>query len=268
MCYVRICATKARDTEMSFDTTALEQHSPIPLYLQIEQRIGRAIHVGDLAPMSKVSSELELASTFGVSRMTARKAVDRLVAEGLLFRRQGKGTFVAQPKIAHGLSTQLSFGRAMSALGLRLSTSVLQQAMAPAPDEVADALQIMPGASTVYIRRLRIVEGEPAAIHISYLPGGYGAILDVDLSGSLTNAMAAVGARVEHSRDTVEAVLASPGEANELSIGTGSPLLLIEGVAFSAGSPVRYTKALYRGDRFKFSVDTSLPADLRVEVKS
>ncbi len=252
---------------MGFDTTELDQDSPVPLYIQIEQRIGRAVNVGELEPMSRVSSELKLAATFGVSRMTARKAVDRLVAEGMLFRRQGKGTFVAPPKIAHGLSTQLSFGQAMSALGLQLSTKVLRNSMAPAPDEVANALQIVPGASTVYIRRLRIVEGQPAAIHSSYLPGGYGAILNHDLSGSLTSAMAAVGARVEHSRDTVEAVLASPDEAEELGIEAGSPLLMIEGVAFSAGTPVRYTKALYRGDRFKFSVDTSQPADLRVEIK-
>jgi len=252
---------------MGFDTAELNQDSPIPLYLQIEQRIGRAVHIGDLAPMSRVSSELELASIFGVSRMTARKAVDRLVGEGLLFRRQGKGTFVAQPKIAHGLSTQLSFGRAMTGLGLVLSTTVLQHGMAPAPAEVASALDLVPGGSTVYIRRLRIVGGEAAAIHTSYLPGGYGAILDIDLRGSLTSAMAEVGARVDSSRDAVEAVLAGAEEAQVLGIETGSPLLMIEGVAFAAGVPVRYTKALYRGDRFKFSVDTSQPADLRVEVK-
>jgi len=252
---------------VGIDVAELDQESPIPLYLQIEQRIARSVHVGDLAPMTRVSSELELASMFGVSRMTARKAVDRLVAEGLLFRRQGKGTFVAQPKIAHGLSTQLSFGQAMIGLGLDVSTTVLQQGMAPAPADIARALGIAPGGSTVYIRRLRTVEGEPAAIHTSYLPGGYGAILDDDLRGSLTTAMAAVGAGVEHSRDTVEAVVASPEEANILHVQTGSPLLMIEGVAFAASAPVRYTKALYRGDRFKFSVDTSQPADLRVEVK-
>jgi len=252
---------------MGFDTTGLDQDSPIPLYLQIEQRIGRAVQVGDLAPMTRVSSDLELASILGVSRMTARKAVDQLVAEGLLFRRQGKGTFVAQPKIAHGLSTQLSFGQAMTGLGLQLSTTVLQGGMAPAPDDVASALDLVPGASSVYIRRLRIVGGEPAAIHTSYLPGCYGAILDADLRGSLTSAMASVGARVEHSRDSVEAVVASSEEAEVLSIEPGSPLLMIEGVAFAAGTPVRYTKALYRGDRFKFSVDTAQPADLRVEVK-
>ncbi len=252
---------------MGFDKAALDQDSPIPLYLQIEQRIGRAVTVGDLPPMSRVSSELELASLFGVSRMTARKAVDRLVAEGLLFRRQGKGTFVAKPKIAHGLSTQLSFGSAMTALGLVLSTTVLQQGMAPAPADAASALGMVPGGSTVYIRRLRIVEGEPAAIHTSYLPGGYGAILDADLRGSLTLAMADVGARVDSSRDSVEAVLASPEEADVLGVEVGSPLLMIEGVALAASAPVRYTKALYRGDRFKFSVDTSQPADLRVEIK-
>lgn len=253
---------------MGLDTAELDQDSPIPLYLQIEQRIGRAVDVGDLEPMSRVSSELELASIFGVSRMTARKAVDRLVAEGLLFRRQGKGTFVAQPKIAHGLSTQLSFGRAMTDLGLSLSTTVLQHGMAPASAEVASALDIVPGGSTVYIRRLRTVEGKPAAIHTAHLVGGYGAILEADLSGSLTSAMADLGARVEHSRDAVEAVVASSEEAGLLGIQTGAPLLMIVGVAFAAGAPVRYTKALYRGDRFKFSVDTSQPADLRVEVKN
>jgi len=252
---------------MSFDTTQLDQGSPIPLYLQIEQRIVRAIHVGDLAPMTRVSSELELAKVFSVSRMTARKAVDRLVADGMLFRKQGKGTFVAEPKIAHGLSTQLSFSTAMTSLGLALSTRVLQQGMTPAPAEVAESLKIAPGESTVYIRRLRLVQGEPAAIHTSYLLGSYGAVLSTDLEDSLTTAMGAVGARVDHSRDAVEAVVASQQEATELNVEVGSPLLMIEGVAFAMSVPVRYTRALYRGDRFRFSIDTSQPADLKVEIK-
>lgn len=252
---------------MSVDFKELDQTSPIPLYLQIEERVRHAIHTGDLEPMSRVNSEIELAEAFRVSRMTARKAIDRLVADGLLFRQPGKGTFVAQPRIAHGLSTQLSFTTAMSSLGLSLSTRVLQAGMTQTPDEVAEALGIASGSMAVFIRRLRIVEDEPAAIHLSYLPGRFGAILDEDLTRSLTSAMARVGARVDEARDAVEVVVASSDEAGHLGVEPGSPLLRIEGVAFAGGVAVRHTEALYRGDRFRFSVDTSQPADLRIEVK-
>lgn len=242
--------------------------SHIPLYLQIEEELRGLVQSGELAPLAQVLSESELSERFDVSRMTARKALDRLVGEGILFRRPGKGTFVAPPKIAHNFLTQLSFSAKMRDLGLRHGTRVLDAGLVSGPSHIATALSMPAHASMVYIRRLRLVEDEPAAIHICYLPGRYAGILEGDLTGSLTALAQSVGARVTQERNTVQAVIATGEDGHLLGVPVGSPLVRVEGVAFSPGlEPLRYTEALYRGDRFQFTVDTT-PRELRLEVKS
>lgn len=243
--------------------------SPVPLYLQIEEEIRGRIEEGQLTALAQLPSEAELSDEFAVSRMTARKALDRLVADGILFRRPGKGTFVAPAKISHRASTQLSFSAAMDELGRAHSTRVLEAAIVPVPPRVAHHLDIDTGAQVVSLRRLRFLDDEPVAIHAAYLPVGYAGVLKGDLSGSLTELMRAEGARIADARDFVESMQASPEHARLLGIAPGAPLLRIEGTAYAANmEPVRYTDALYRGDRFRFGVDTQRPADLHVEIKT
>ena len=248
---------------------AVVKDSPIPLYLQIEEEIRGRIDGGLLGPLTQLSSEAELSEEFGVSRMTARKALDRLVGDGILFRRPGKGTFVAPAKVAHTASTQLSFSATMDAIGRQHTTRVLEAGIVSIPTKVALELNIDSSGQAVYLRRLRLLDDEPAAIHVSYLPVRYAGILESDLTGSLTALMQRVGARVSEARDTFQAVRASPDEARLLNVEIGSPLVRIEGTAFAANmEPLRYTDALYRGDRFRFTIDTQRPADLRLEIES
>jgi GntR family transcriptional regulator len=244
------------------------RQSHVPLYIQIDEELRSTIRSGELSPLSQVPSEVELAERFGVSRMTARKALDRLVGDGILFRQPGKGTFVAAPKIVHGPSQQLSFSAAMRSLGLSIETRVLDAGSAPAPGGIGLEFGLPRGTRVVFLRRLRVVEGEPAAIHLSYLPPRFAPILDRDLTGSLTELMASLGAEVEEARDTIEAVLARGDDARLLGVASGSPLVRILGLAYSSSlEPLRYTEALYRGDRFRFGVDTTRPPDLRIELK-
>lgn len=242
--------------------------SPVPLYIQIDEELRGQIESGDLGPLAQVPSETDLAEHFRVSRMTARKALDRLVADGMLFRQPGKGTFVAPTKIAHGASQGLSFSDAMSAQGRTTETRVLEAEIVAAPSNVARALSLPPGAQAIFLRRLRVVDGQPAAIHLSYMPSRLSALLEFDLSGSLSQLMSRVGARVERSEDSVEAVLATGEEAALLEVPQGSPLVLISGTAYSAGNePIRYTEALYPGARWKFRLEVTREADLRPELK-
>lgn len=243
--------------------------SPVPLYIQIDEELRGQIESGELGSLAQVPSETDLAEHFGVSRMTARKALDRLVADGMLFRQPGKGTFVAPTKIAHGASQGLSFSAAMKAQGLRCETRVLEAESIKAPSNVARALALPAGAQAIFLRRLRLVDGEPVAIHMSYMPARLSALLDTDLSGSLADLMSRVGARVERSEDTVEAVLATGEEAQLLDVPEGSPLVLIRGTAYSAGNePVRYTEALYPGGRWQFNLQVTSEVDLRPQLKA
>ncbi len=243
--------------------------SPVPLYIQIDEELRGQIESGELGPLAQVPSETDLAEHFSVSRMTARKALDRLVADGMLFRQPGKGTFVAPTKIAHGASQGLSFSAAMKAQGLACETRVLEADVIGAPSNVARALTLPAGGQAIFLRRLRIVDGAPAAIHLSYLPSRLSALLDSDLTGSLSDLMSRIGARVERSDDMVEAVLATGEEAQLLNVPEGAPLVLIRGIAYSVGNePVRYTEALYPGGRWQFSLQVTGDADLRPQLKS
>jgi len=242
--------------------------SPIPLYLQIEEELRGLVQSGELGPLARVPSEAELSTSFKVSRMTARKALDRLVADGLMFRRAGKGTFVAQPKIAHGPSQLLSWSAAMDAQGVRHSTKVLGAGIVAAPTNIARDLRLTPGGQVVLVRRLRLINDEPAAIHLSFVPIRYSSILQGDLTGSLTELMIAAGARVTFTNDTIESVLARGETTRLLHVASGAALVFINGVAYAQDmEPVRHSEALYRGDRFRFRVDTTGAPDLRMEHK-
>jgi GntR family transcriptional regulator len=237
-------------------TLPLPRESHIPLYVQIEQEILASISSGKLKAYEKVLSEPELAERFGVSRMTARKALDRLASEGIIFRQPGKGTFVAPPKISHGFTTQTSFSATMDELGLRHTTRVIEASLNPAPAAVAAALHIAPGTATILIERLRLVDDEPAALHSTYLPARFARVLEEDLTTSLTALFRKIGAPIVAAHDAIEAVTATGDEAGLLGTKRGAPLLRLVGIGLSAGGdPLRYTDAYYRGDRFRFELD-------------
>jgi GntR family transcriptional regulator len=247
----------------------LERESPVPYYHQIADWVRDQVQRGDVAPLGRVPSEFELADRFSISRTTARKALDRLVQEGVLFRRAGKGTFVTANRIAYGGSTHLSFSAMMTELGHRTTTQVLLARLVPAPSHVALALGFRARSMIVCIRRLRGVDDRPAAIHTTYLPSRFQGILGRDLTGSLHATLRSEGGREEESRDELEAVVASAEEAKLLGIPVGSPLVLVEGVGFSAAlEPLRYTEGLYRADMFRFRLGSATVNDTWLTVKS
>ncbi|MBC7233349.1 MAG: GntR family transcriptional regulator [Chloroflexi bacterium] len=256
----------------------LDKTSAQPLYLQIEELLRGWIESGKLRPGDRIPSELELAQTYGISRMTARRAIDTLVMEGILFRRPGKGTFVAQPKTPFAPLTVFSFSTAMRTLGLFVSTKVLNLELVAAPPRVARDLQLPPQEEVIFLRRLRYVENQPMAIHISYIPKErFLRLLDEDVtSRPLNKVMEEIsGLRIVASRDYVEAALARPDEASLLGIRQGAPLLLIRGIVYAEGElPVRSTKSVFRGDHFRFFVagnnllEVKLPGRVRGEAQA
>jgi GntR family transcriptional regulator len=247
---------------------ALDKASAQPLYLQLEALVRGWIDSGEVQQGDRIPSEMDLAETYGISRMTARRAIDTLVIEGLLFRQPGKGTFVAEPKMAWPGPTVFSFSTAMRALGLTVTTTVLDLRLIPATPRIANDLRIPKQQRVILLRRLRHVENEPMAIHISYIPPGpFVRLLDEDLtSRPLNKVMEEIsGLRIVASQDYVEATLARPDEAKLLRIRQGAPVLLIRGVVCAEGDvPVRSTKSLFRGDHFRFFVSADNPIEVKL----
>lgn len=239
----------------------VDKDSSLPLYVQIQSVILEGIRSGVYRPGAQVPSELEIAEQYNVSRMTARKALDHLTSKGILYRRLGKGTFVTENVLSYGLSTMLSFSQTLRAQGHEVDTQILAIRVIPGPPEVTSALTMSPESQVVMIRRLRIVDGEKAALHTSYLEyPRFAKILDVDLvQESLLRAIEAIsGTSVAYSVDTVQAVRANVENANLLGVDRDAPLLQVEGVAFTdGGHPIRYTRAVYPGHLFRFVVRNS-----------
>ena len=236
----------------------VDKGSSRPLYLQIQTLLEKKILSGEWKSGDKVMSENEISATYKVSRVTARQAIEQLVAKNMLFRSPGKGTFVSEQDVAYGFSTMMSFSRSLETKGFSVETRILDQGIIPAPHEIAEKLRLEPDADVVAVRRLRIVDGIPAAIHASYFSARiYGSLLSTDLTvESLLEAAEKIGGTtMAYSQDSLRAVPASVADADLLCVHPSSPMMELEGVVYDEQNhPCRYTKGIYRGDLFRLDV--------------
>ncbi len=242
-------------------TGMLNKGSSKPLYLQIQTLLEQKIVSGEWKPGERVLSENEIAAKYKVSRVTARQAIEQLVAKNVLYRSPGKGTFVSEHDLPYGFSTMMSFSRSLQAKGFTVETRILDQGIIPASPEVAAKLRLEPDSEVVIVRRLRIVDGIPAAIHASYFSARiYGSLLDIDLTTeSILEAAERIGeTTMAYSQDSLRAVPASVADADLLSVPPASPMMELEGVVYDArNNACRYTKGIYRGDLFRLDVRNS-----------
>ncbi len=229
-----------------------------PLYRQLASLLRAEIASGRLRPGDQLPPEPELAKRFAIARMTARQAIDALVEDGAVMRHRGRGTFVAEPRVAYPPATLISFSRTMAALGHQVVTKLLDLELVGAHGEVAVALGLNEHDPVLLVRRLRFLGGEPVALHASYMDKSYlDGLRAADLlTKPISEAMENVnGVRVVSSRDYLEAGAATHEEAQLLRITAGEPIQIVRGVSFAAdGRPALATRAAYRADRFRFLV--------------
>lgn len=238
----------------------LQKNSPIPLYYQLTEMLREKIRLGELKPGGQLPSERELSETYRISRMTVRQALAYLIREGNLVARQGLGTFVAEPKLAYDALHLLSFTEEMMLEGAAPVSQVLEQAIVVPPDVVAADLALEPRATTVKIVRLRLSQGTPLLLETVYIPASLCPGLEqTDLA---TQSLYSVlenryGLRLSHARQTFETTTANSYEAQLFAVPVGQGMILLEGVtSLDTGQPVEYFKAIYRGDRFKFAMES------------
>ena len=140
----------------------LDRDASIPLYLQLAGLLRGRIERGEWQAGQKIPSENELNRLYGVSRMTARQVLAQLVNENLLFRVQGKGTFVAHPKISTRSPAYKGIREQLEGMGYAVATKVLADKIVPADEPVARALRIPVGERVHEIRRVRLLAGRRA----------------------------------------------------------------------------------------------------------
>jgi len=232
----------------------IDRSSKLPLYHQLYQILRGDIVRGEWQPGDMIPPESELIEQYQLSRTTVRQVLDMLSNEGLIYRQQGRGTFVAHPTVEQALVRIISFTEDMRQRGVRPGTEVLSSGLIPAPQDIAEKLEIEPGEELARLERLRLADGEPMSIEESHLVHRYcPGVLEGDYaSNPLREALERdYGIRWTHARQTIRAISASRNLARLLSVPPHSALLYIERVSYSQqNTPVEFLRIYYRGDRY------------------
>ncbi|WP_309501052.1 GntR family transcriptional regulator [Saccharopolyspora gloriosae] len=227
---------------------------PTPKHAQLRE-ILREIATRELPPGSAMPSERDLTLCYGVSRLTVREAIGQLVAEGLLVRVRGKGTFTGRPRVDVRLHLA-SFTEDMRQRGLHPETTVLGHAELPPPPDTAEALGLTPGEPAYWLTRLRKADGAPLAVERGWFhPAAAPGLLGHDLSESLYSLLHRhYGVRLEHATQTVLAETADAETARLLEVDPGSPLLVFRRISTARDVPVEDMRSWYRGDAYQVTM--------------
>lgn len=228
----------------------------VPLYHQVEEILRQAIRSGELTPGQPFPSEPELADLLGVSRLTIRRSLGDLERAGLIVRRHGVGTFVAQVSSTQIIPSSLSFTKNMEMVGLEASSRVLSIGEVGSPVRVAAHLGLSGGDPVILLERLRYADGQPVALEATYLERSVVPEIDAEAvtDGSLYEYLASQhGIDLVAMDQTMEPILLSPVEAELLDSNPGAPAILSEIVGYSQdGTPIEYTRSLTPAGRARF----------------
>ncbi|HKZ92419.1 MAG TPA: GntR family transcriptional regulator [Candidatus Limnocylindrales bacterium] len=242
------------------DGRGMDRRSRVPYYVQLKDLLQEQIESDVWQPGDRLPSEAELCQRFGVSRTVVRQALAELVHESLVVREQGKGSFVAVPKISEALVQRLTgFYEDMAERGLHPVSKVLRQEVVPASATLARHLDIEAGSALIVIDRLRFIKDAPLVLVTTCIPRDMcPQLLSIDLRyRSLYDVLGQeAGLVITRGRRWIEAVAASARQASLLEVKRGAPLIRLESVSFLAdGRPVEYYDAIHRSDRARFEVD-------------
>jgi GntR family transcriptional regulator len=236
-----------------------------PLYLQVERRIEDLLLRGLYKAGDRIPPEAELVTSLGVSRVTVRAGVARLVERGVLERRQGSGTFLVRPpegaRLAAGLERLETYTVHAGRLGLRLASSDLTIEASGATADEAAALEVGEGTTLARVSRVLLIEGEPAAWMADVVPES---VVAVDVvrerfrpDAMLLDLLVSEGVPVGYSQMSIGAVVVGPGDEIGQKLRLKTPtaaLTLIQTMYLTTGHPVQWSR------------DTFLPGKLDLHV--
>ncbi len=225
-----------------------------PRYRSIEQAL-RA-RVAAMRPNDPLPSEMALCEEFGVSRMTARQAVNELVRDGIAYRESGRGTFVAARPAHRRADSLLRFSEEMRRRGRRPASRVVAAGVRAATAVERDRLRLGRAAKVVAITRLRLADGIAVALEHAVFPGALAPLLDADLAGgSLHEALAGLGRVPTRGHGSISAAVADDGDAAVLGVDPGTALLVEERLILDqAGVPLELTQSRYVAGRYALDV--------------
>lgn len=228
----------------------------VPLYHQIKEELLSDIKKGRWAVGEMIPSEIQLSHKYGVSRNTAQRAINDLVHEGILERKQGIGTFVVAQKIEQSLACFYSFSQAMHSQGIKTSAKVLSLSREMATTAQAKYLDIMPGAELFVLKRIRYANNVPIMLDTSRIPVALTPDIDtIDFEqNSLYNIFEQMyGIRVSRAKEIFEPVIIQHQESIHLNVAENTPAIMLERIAYSSADvPVELCLSIIPGDKCRF----------------
>lgn len=240
------------------DLSALDASNPTPLYHQLYLLYRQRILSGSLALGDKLPSESKLETIHGISRITAKRALDELAREGLVTRERGRGTTVRYSMQQSSVSADFSgLMENLIAIGATTTVEVLSFDYLPAPANVAEALGVDPGSTVQRAERRRSRDGRPFSHIVTFLPQDIGRTFDrQDLTDQpILKLIERAGKTVAQADQTVTAVSADALTSVVLGVPEGAPLLKVSRAVYDReGSTLQYIEVLYRPDVFQLNM--------------
>lgn len=248
----------------SAEIVAVDRGHAVPLYHQIFLQLREEITSGERAFGSRMPTEQELSAQFGVSRITARRALDELAENHLVERKRRVGTTVVfqspvkpiQGNIEQALDSLLTFGR-------ETKVKLLEVETVPARPPIDEALEIPVNSQVLRVVRMRGLDGVPVGHFVSYIPAALGAgMTRAKLKSTpMLALLEEAGAHIGSARQTISATLADAALAAMLQVDIGSPILRVSRTVLDTkGVPVQHILAQYRSDRYQIRLDLNSPA--------
>lgn len=233
----------------------IDKKSPVPVYYQLKNIILEKIKSGEYPEGSVIPSERELSDSLGISRMTARQAINQLASEQYLVREKGKGTFVS--KIKFEQRNIMSFSETVRRLGMVPTTRVLEFSTETECFDVEEKLELAPGQKIFRIKRLRLADDNPIAVEEVFIPEGLCPGIDrLDLTKSLYDLLkSSYSIDISYIDNKIEAIKADKEYRQLLMLSSRVPALKISGISYTKdGRKLFYESDVYRADKYNYSV--------------
>ena len=234
---------------------ALQKKSLSPLYEQLAEKLKSDIAAGVYSAGGCIPSEEALCEAYRVSRVTVRKALLHLVREGLLIRKQGKGTFIAEKRFQRDLHHITSFSHACRKDGAKVSSRVVYAQWQKAQGADTERLHIPLGEPVLEICRVRLRDGEPIMLEVNRFPASYGFLEKADLQGSLYGLLKNHGIVPSHAVHDISLGRATSLASEHLHIPPEEALLLLDETVYDQQMhPLHTSRQWIRGDKYSFRI--------------
>lgn len=242
-------------------SVVLQRDSQVAMYRQIAQQLRDAITGGQYGPGDKIPTEPELSAQFGVSRITVRQAVEHLVREGLVARKQGKGTFVQGPLVRHDLLELRGIYDELVDQGLQPQTELLVYGQKVPPAWIGEKLGCL-GQRTLHWRRLYRLSGKPFGLSSVYLDASC-ADVDRDIVSRLPTyklLRSKLGVEISRADVAIRYEVGAASVCKVMGLALGTPLMVLERVSYShEGRAREHTVYFAQASSYQFSIKVRGP---------